>query len=501
MSAARTDEGQAVIFVGLSIVVLLAAVALGVDWGFGLTQRRVAQNAADSAAIAAARALATSTILVNDQIAFRLSEEGVYCVAQGYAQDNRTAFAPTNATTSLSVQIGNTSGAWTDVTSSTCPSGGTGTAVPADTIYVRVVAGTTYRSLLASIAGQPVITAQASARAQIAGGTPGAFPVWPMVRHYSKDDFNAPCGSPCDPASIAPTVFWTSTGSLDNMVYGQFKGLVDYSRYSTRYTKGPSVAQLMDGWDMTGSAQAKTPLKDDASGDSKDCDPKWDTAGDQNPSTNDKKCDIPNWAYYAFGGSLSLTADWSKVSGGREKPSPIGDRTSGACKPPLPDGLVAPSCGAGKSAQGDWIETAFGDIGTNISPQLLAYIQAHGRNVPGVSDQTVPGGKVKYGKAVVIGVYLWDCAETFNDSKQSWDLVSKGPDCSTIKDGSGLPTIDRVHLFTAAPFTFYEGLVSSQEIKGFWGGGFADPTSCSSDPSTCPAPNAFYNTAFLVPDE
>jgi len=56
------DGGQALIIVGLAMVVLLAALALGLDWGYGLTQRRVMQNAADAASLAAGKQLAVSVI-------------------------------------------------------------------------------------------------------------------------------------------------------------------------------------------------------------------------------------------------------------------------------------------------------------------------------------------------------------------------------------------------------------------------------------------------------
>jgi hypothetical protein len=60
-------------------------------------------------------------------------------------------------------------------------------------------------------------------------------------------------------------------------------------------------------------------------------------------------------------------------------------------------------------------------------------------------------------------------------------------------------TLSRVHLFSAAPFAFYEGLVDSSSIRGFWGGMVADPGTCAVNPSApgC-AVNAFSNAAFLA---
>jgi hypothetical protein len=60
--------------------------------------------------------------------------------------------------------------------------------------------------------------------------------------------------------------------------------------------------------------------------------------------------------------------------------------------------------------------------------------------------------------------------------------------------------IDRVHLFSVAPFTFYRGLVDSNSINGFWGGLISDPGNCATNPSApgC-ALNEFSNGIFLVP--
>jgi hypothetical protein len=106
----------------------------------------------------------------------------------------------------------------------------------------------------------------------------------------------------------------------------------------------------------------------------------------------------------------------------------------------------------------------------------------------------------------VILVYLWDCAETYRGADPAgsqWSLTrpKTGSDCSALHDGNDLDpqdTLGRVHLFSAAPFIFFEGLVESSEIRGFWGGLVADPGTCAVDPSApgC-AVNAFSNGAFL----
>ena len=61
MSLVRTDHhprGQMIVLVGLVLTVVVFAVGLVIDGGFGLSQRRAAQNAADFAASAGARVIA-----------------------------------------------------------------------------------------------------------------------------------------------------------------------------------------------------------------------------------------------------------------------------------------------------------------------------------------------------------------------------------------------------------------------------------------------------------
>src|SRR5437762_12255145 len=86
----RDEGGQAVIIVGLSLVVLLAALALGAEWGYGVTQRRVMQNAADAGALAGAKLLATTVVIVGGSTQFRVHEEDVYCEAVQVANANRS---------------------------------------------------------------------------------------------------------------------------------------------------------------------------------------------------------------------------------------------------------------------------------------------------------------------------------------------------------------------------------------------------------------------------
>jgi hypothetical protein len=159
---------------------------------------------------------------------------------------------------------------------------------------------------------------------------------------------------------------------------------------------------------------------------------------------------------------------------------------------------------------GDWVDVGdTGNLGSNIADAIRAYISANGRVHPVYSAMptTRGAGAPLYGKYVVVLVYLWDCAETYRGADPAgsqWSLTrpKRGSDCSSMHDGNDVDpqdTLSRVHLFSAAPFVFYEGLVDSSSIRGFWGGMVADPGTCAVNPSApgC-AVNAFSNAAFLA---
>jgi len=113
------------------------------------------------------------------------------------------------------------------------------------------------------------------------------------------------------------------------------------------------------------------------------------------------------------------------------------------------------------------------------------------------SNKFVPGTSTPFGKGLVVLVFLWECGEKFNKNGGAgnrWDLISPGGpngDCSQLNTAP-----DRVHLFTVAPFTIYEGTISSGSVKGYWGGLFGSPDTCQ----TCSL-NALANTAVMIPDD
>jgi hypothetical protein len=146
--------------------------------------------------------------------------------------------------------------------------------------------------------------------------------------------------------------------------------------------------------------------------------------------------------------------------------------------------------------------------------RMREFITREGQQMP-FSASTVasgPNAGNTYGRAVVVPIFLWDCAERYDaaaPADSQWSLVIKrgddeDVDCSRVVRGSSRRAVDRLHLLTVIPFTFYEGLVTSGAVEGYWGGAFGAPGRCVADPSpastVCPPLNPLVNTAFLVAD-
>jgi hypothetical protein len=503
----------------------MGALALGLDWGYGLTQRRVMQNAADASVLGAARLLAANVLDTQSGPIFKVYEAELWCTANDYANRNRS-FSPSASTAGLHVywSATNASGSYTEIAKpGSCSPPYSGAIVNAATRYVQTRTSVDYQSFFARVVGQPQISAAANATARIVGsplGIPG--PTWPMVRHFDSNDFASSCSGPCTPDNAQPVTFWSP--NEDDAVYGNFKSLVDLSRYSanshrqagepvcTGVSAAPAGKANLAGGSACGTAGAVSPPAPSG---------KWYTNGNENSQTYDKDCSVTNWFAYLFRGTLSLESDWrSIVYNGttefREPPSAL-SASRASCTGAAAVKLPAPSCGAGKAYLGDWVDVGdTGNLGNNIALTLQTYISNNGQT-DYYSDKHVAGASSPlYGKYVVILVYLWDCGETYRGSDpggSQWSLTrpKSGSDCSDIHKGNDIDPADkepnRVHLFSAAPFRFYEGLVGAggnSSIQGFWGGLVSDPGACKVNPSApgC-ALNAFSNGVFLTagPDD
>ncbi|TMC02911.1 MAG: hypothetical protein E6J35_08030, partial [Chloroflexi bacterium] len=101
----RGDEGQALVVVALCMAVLVAGLALAVDWGYAMAQRRAMQNLADASAMGAGKRLATAVIKVNGVLEFSVTQEQTWCTADTYANPSslKSSFAPSDTNNQLQV--------------------------------------------------------------------------------------------------------------------------------------------------------------------------------------------------------------------------------------------------------------------------------------------------------------------------------------------------------------------------------------------------------------
>jgi hypothetical protein len=243
----------------------------------------------------------------------------------------------------------------------------------------------------------------------------------------------------------------------------------------------------------------------------------WDTNGGFNQPgavLNERlafaaTCDIPNWLNYGFRGSVSVGTDWSLTSWdafrGPGRPAPQltrpDDRRS--CRVLMAStGITAPSCDSvSRTASGDWLETvplASSDLPA-VRDAMRSFIRTYGRGAPGA-------------KAVVVNVFVWDCAQQYvPPSTPPWHLLHELDDCSSVRadvEGveDGRSRMDRLHVVAVVPMTIGETQVQivAGELQVFaqWGGLFGDAGACSTAP-TLPACalNPVMNSAFLVPGE
>ena len=154
--AARREPGQVIVLFAISLVAMLAMVAVTVDGGTLYLQRRTAQNAADAAALAGTRALQQATVQNNSTIADAVC---TYVLANsfGVTPTARAYFVVTSGTNNLGplalgVGCGPSPANW-------IPNGASG-------VHVDITIGP-YNTYLAGIVGVRQLSAEASATAQV----------------------------------------------------------------------------------------------------------------------------------------------------------------------------------------------------------------------------------------------------------------------------------------------------------------------------------------------
>jgi len=159
-SAADRQQGQIMVVFALSLLAMVAMLAVVIDGGFLYVQRRTAQTAADAGALAGARALRELSSLST-----------ISTSARTMAANNAFGTTPTVECVYLVDTSGAALGTLYSDASATCPSGTPGSINGASGVHVDVTIS--FQTILAGILRISSLSADGHATAQL--GTPGSI--------------------------------------------------------------------------------------------------------------------------------------------------------------------------------------------------------------------------------------------------------------------------------------------------------------------------------------
>jgi hypothetical protein len=448
------SRGQAVIFIAvlLGTGVLMGFVALAVDGGGALLQRRNMQNGADAAALGVAKMLAAGVVLNNGQPTYIITNAGVTRRVDNLLTENRGG-SPSTPSFNTTLEYGNyiaASQSFTFTVAATFNSTITNTwsyvsgyaandFVPNWVDAVRVRAGIDNPTTFGGALGFNIVPVSALAAAALFGvdGYTPRGPTWPMTTMALTPT------PPPDSGICRPYLFWENQG-------GNFKNLVQMGARQGTSAENANL-QLLTEYD------ARAPLADATNGDyANNCRPVdtgglWSPKGNCTPilggtfgntccdNSNIAKPEVFNMITYEFTGRVSLTSvDWPDINGGRS------DRRSADAR--------------SNNIPGDWLEAyQGGNFGNNVQTAIYNYIIAHGEY-----DELGP----YYGKHVDKVMYLYDRTESW----ERGDNPICRPNCPfEWHPTGGNESIERVHMVQALVFRFYEQMAST--------GGFQTPAA------------------------
>jgi hypothetical protein len=159
--SSENERGQAIVLAALAMVGLLAFLALAIDGGNTLTERRRAQNAADAGALAGARQLWLQRTQINEFETPVLQAINTAAEANGVEDSDGAPGNHVNA---------NVHAFYTDRDGNVLPGAGEVGAlgvIPPAAEGVRVVAHRDFRAFIASLVGHPNLAAEAEAIAVV----------------------------------------------------------------------------------------------------------------------------------------------------------------------------------------------------------------------------------------------------------------------------------------------------------------------------------------------
>jgi hypothetical protein len=497
-------SGQALVLFTLMVVVFVGFCALVVDVGRVYAERRYMQNGADAGALAATGLVAASLMPCDDNASGVCSGVTMNEVVQrARAEVNANASLLANAvpyTAPIDVVVryarydfaaGRCGTTW-----ATMPA--TSASVFGDTCKLRVEATSHWTTWFPLGVVADFNTRGAAAGANATGMIVGdetlqaRGDVWPMTRRRSNMD-----PALQTPSSANPTPFWYSQSGNDDAGGANWKGQISLalnskiSPWST--TAAPRnqplegsrlfLAEKDDGWNGGRWFGLALPNLSTHGGGA------WDTRAN-NPSVgsnfavDDNFVDLGNWFAYGYRGTISVTSEWwNKQCGNNLTGTKVNCQIPNAAQ--LTSGLYSINRNGNNGnttsqpwwkATGDWVETYQGDLGANMRDPIDDYMARNG--------QTDCPFSARWGKCVVMVVYMWEGGQLYDDKKSTWDpwnVANKRP--------------DRVHIVDFAYFAFYENLPhSSSSVEGFFVAKAEEgnPTDYTSHPSNR------YNYYFMV---
>jgi Flp pilus assembly protein TadG len=404
LGAARSKQkGQTLVLVGIivGLGVLFGFVALAVDGGSALTQRRNMQNSADSAALGIVQSLGASIVFSNGVGTYLMYNSSVTQRADELFAGNRqgTTGSPTYNSTIEYGRYVQASASYVYSTVATLGAGGwtyTGVApgalVPNWVDAVRVNAGIDNPTTFARAIGITYVPVKAKAAAALQGSPDyvPSGPTWPMTRCAYPNPTPDPSEGICN-----PYLFWSSNINEPNCrSQGNFNNMMQLGGHQGQSYEGAHL-QLLTQHDE------RSPLTDYSTRMSTQCGSfLWFPGGNCgnlsvtghgnvccSGSTNVGEVDVPDFIYNEFEGRISLTAtEWLDENGN------MYDWRSADAR--------------SRNMQGDWLEVYNGgDWGSNVQTSIRDLIAEKGTSDPLSST---------YGLHIDKVMYLYDSEEVYD---------------------------------------------------------------------------------------
>ncbi len=421
----RVHRGQTLIIVALSLLVLLGFVALGIDGGSALLQRRHVQDGADAAALGVINLLEhnvavtclpdpnnchpTYADLTNGMVRDRIAQlvdanHGDTVGAAGYPapvlEYHFMAGAPICPVAGQPCYVTATTAAYPDAD-----------PPPPYADGVRISTSVDNPTTFARAINIQSITVGAQAAGRLYGTCPtqaAQGSALPMLRFRpSVEDQLAQYGNDrCHPVEL-----WNSQGDL-----GGFDNLYSMDTQSFQGTGAPALLTALDnrngpppppnGLTAYGAHGTCTQQNQGACADMR---------GQHSSSPSSGKGDIANWIYLQWAGQISLTRTWDRSN---ETWYPANRSNDGGRQ------------GSATPRQGDWAEVyPHGNWGNNVNEPLHDMADENGVTTPW------SGGALNWGKAITKTLYLWGPETlpnhaTDDTSAQQWVSNVQIPGCN-----------------------------------------------------------------------